>query len=104
MDDPEFSELLSPIVAFSCEPAWHEAVAGRDEDEVREMLVAILPEAVTAIHQYWQPERDEEKRKGRGVVTESIRFGGGAKRGAGGSSRGGNGKKPKKCYGRPAKR
>lgn len=104
MEDPEFSELLAPIVAFSYQPAWEEVTSGRDADEVRQALVAILPEAVKAIHQYWQAEREEDKNKGRGVVTKNARLGGGAKRRRTAPSGGGSGKKSRKCSGRPAKR
>lgn len=104
MKDPEFSELLAPIVAFSYPPGWEEVAAGRDADEVRQVLVAILPEAVKAIHQYWRLEREEDKNKGRGVVTKNAPLGGGAKRRRTAPSRGGNAKKSRKCSGRPAKR
>jgi len=104
MGDPEFSELLSPIVAFSHPPAWEEVVAGGDGDQAREVLVAILPEAIKAIHQYWQLAREEDKNKGRGVVKQSIALGGGPKRRREARSTGRSRKKSKLCSGRPAKR
>jgi uncharacterized protein len=104
MKDQDFSELLSPIVAFSYPAAWEEVVAGHGADEVREMLVAILPDAVKAIHHYWQLEREEDKNKGRGAVTKNTPLGGGAKRRREAPSTGRSGKKSKRCSGRPAKR
>lgn len=104
MNDKEFSELLSPIVAFSYPPAWKEVVNGRDADEVRQMLVAILPEAVMAIHQYWQAERGEDRHKRGGEVTKHAPLGGRAKHRHNAPSSGGSGKKSRKCSGRPAKR
>ena len=104
MKDKEFSELLSPIVAFSYPSAWEEFVAGRDGDAARAMLVAILPEAVKAIHQYWLLEREEDKNKDRGVVTKNAPLGGGAKRRREARSTGGSRKMSKKCSGRPVKR
>lgn len=103
MDDPEFSGLLAPMVAFSYEPAWNDAIAGHDPDAVREMLIEFLPEAVKAIHLYWQPERENNPKKASGVVVQNVRLGGGPKRGRNAPYRGG-GKKPKQCSGRPAKR
>jgi uncharacterized protein len=99
IEDPEFSGLLAPIVAFSWEPAWNEAIAGGDPDEVREMLIEMLPEAVKAIHQYWLPRR--EKRP-PGIVTENIRLGGSAQRGRKAPREGE--KTPKQCSSRPAKK
>jgi uncharacterized protein len=94
--DEESSGMLLPIVAFSLDEAWNEAIAGRDPDEAREDLIRFLPEAVKAIHLYWKPQR--EKRP-PGFTADSFPLGGSSKVPRNALCPCGSGKKFKKCCG-----
>lgn len=100
LEDKDFSGLLAPIVAFSLENAWNEVTEGRDPDEIRATLIAILPESVQAIHGYWRLLR--EKRP-PGLVSDSFHLGGGPKTRRNDPCPCGSGKKFKKCCGSAVK-
>ena len=96
IEDDEYSGTLAPIIAFSMETAWKEVTAGRNPDEMREALIALLPTAVQAIHAYWLPFREK---RARGLTPDSFHFGGRSKVGRNALCPCGSGKKYKKCCG-----
>ena len=100
LEDEECAGMLAPIVAFSMQEAWNEVTAGRNPDEAREHLTAILPLAVQSIHAYWLPLR---QKRAPGLVSDSFHLGGSSKPHRNARCPCGSGKKFKNCCGAPAK-
>jgi uncharacterized protein len=99
-EDERYWALLSPMIALSMKDVWDEATHGRNPVEVREQLIAILPEAVRAIHAYWSHDREE---RAPGLVADNFHLGGSSKTGRNAPCPCGSGKKFKKCCGGPGR-